>query len=103
MLNFTFDSIRKICLKLPHNVDQFNVIIDCANIGWNNFDKEFEKADEWLLEYFTERVNLVFFINYNKIMNAIMTILWPFIPKKTRTKVKMLKTTENLTETIPAD
>ena len=93
-LAFTFDFYRKICVKLPPNVDSYSIILDCSNVSMKNFDMEFEKCDGPVLEYFAERLHLCYIINYNKVMQAIMTLMWPFIPKRTREKVKMVKIAE---------
>ena len=102
ILKFGFEFMRIVCAALPPKFDSFNVLTDCANMGWSNFDMAVEKAGIPIGEAFIERCHMSYMFNYGVILNTIMTMMWPFIPANHKAKLKML-TLDALMEFIDAD
>ncbi|GMH03684.1 hypothetical protein Nepgr_005523 [Nepenthes gracilis] len=80
--------LDKICERIPAGQEKFAVIGDLQGWGYSNIDiRGYLGVVSILQDYYPERLGKLFLIHVPRLFATVWKVVYPFIDKKTRTKI----------------
>ncbi|KAH6755504.1 Sec14p-like phosphatidylinositol transfer family protein [Perilla frutescens var. hirtella] len=100
VFGFLVFALDKLCQRIPDGVGKFTIIGDLHGYGYCNSDLRANLAAITILqEYYPERLGKLFIVHAPYIFMTMWKIIYPFIDKKTRSKVVFVED-KRLQETL---